>query len=163
MPLQLGDVCGLDADPSLWKSPGDRAPWADAHEMLPHSDHVLNREIGRLNFRLGAQNRVATCPQWHDQLEDKDFAAEGGLITQVRAGCGDPSSRRHDAAIVPTGWLAGVCPTDTYANNVVRTETSVCAPKHQAFMNQTRRGTGTAADHAAAHGGCSRRPSSLGR
>lgn len=125
----------------MWKTTGGGQEWPDKHERMPESDAVLKAQTDALERRLGAQNAVATCPQWHDQLEDKDFGAESTLLTARRAGCADMSVRRH--AIDVGGWQQTVCPLNTYANNVVRTDTSVCAPRHQAFMNLTRRGTGT--------------------
>ena len=131
----------------LWKTTGGGNAWPDAEEMLHRSDAILELECNALTCRMGDQNMVATCPQWYDRMEDKDFKTEGSLITQRRAGCGDASARRN-AGGNPGGWLMPVCPLNTYSNNVVRTENSVCAPRHQAFMNQTRRGTGTHKDSA---------------
>ena len=131
----------------MWRTTGGGQDWPDKRELLYESDAVLKAQTDVLERRLGAQNAVATCPQWHDQLEDKDFAAEGSLITARRAGCADMSVRRHGAVGIG-GWQQTVCPLNTNANNVVRTARSVCAPRHQAFMNQTRRGTGTSPDVA---------------
>ncbi len=68
-------------------------------------------------------------------------ARETALLRAYRAGCGDAAARRN-AVHSSGGWLLGVCP-DTYANNVVATAGAVCAPRHQAFMNHTRRSTGS--------------------
>lgn len=126
----------------MWKTTGGGCAWPDQNPLVAESDRILCWETKVVDRRLGNQNLVATCPQWHDQLTDKDAAVEGALLTARRAGCGDASARRSGAAVPAGGWLLPVCP-DTYANNVVSTGAAVCAPRHQAFMNHTRRSTGT--------------------
>lgn len=128
----------------MWKTEGGGSAWPDARELVRTSDDILCRQNGILSSRLATQNSVATCPQWYDQLTDKDPLAEGSLLRAYRAGCGDASARRNDASqLVATGWQLPVC-DDTYANNVVASSTgAICAPRHQAFMNHTRRNTGS--------------------
>lgn len=127
----------------MWKTTGGGQAWPDAASRLRVSDDVLCWESAALERRLANQNVVATCPAWHDQLTDKDAAVEGQLLTARRAGCGDASARRSGASVPAGGWLLPVC-ADTYANNVVAAapDGAVCAPRHQAFMNHTRRQTG---------------------
>ncbi len=125
----------------MWKTTGGGQAWPDREPLLAESDRVLCWEYKVLERRLNNQNAVATCPQWHDQLDDKDAARETALLRAYRAGCGDAAARRN-AVHSSGGWLLGVCP-DTYANNVVATAGAVCAPRHQAFMNHTRRSTGS--------------------
>jgi len=108
---------------------------------MEESDHVLCNQISRIDSEYAAQNARETCTQWHDLREDKDFLAEGQLLVARRAGCGDVSARANSGP--EGGWLMSVCPVPTYANQVVGSNGLVCAPRHQAFMNQTRRGTGT--------------------
>lgn len=128
----------------MWKTTGGGQAWPDREPLIAESDRVLCWETKVLDRRLSNQNLVATCPQWHDQLDDKDAARETALLRAYRAGCGDASARRN-AVSAEGGWLLGVC-DDTYANNVLSSRLgprdAVCAPRHQAFMNHTRRGTG---------------------
>jgi hypothetical protein len=128
-------------DEVLWKVRKDECSEA-APALYPISDKILcyeNQRIVRTQAMLNARN---TCPQWHDLSEEKDFEAEGNLIKARRAGCGDYRMRSNTGP--EGGWLMSVCPTPTYSNNVTAgVSGSVCAPRHQAFMNQTRRGTGT--------------------
>jgi hypothetical protein len=126
----------------MWKTTGGGCAWPDQAPLIGESDKILCWESKVVDRRLGNQNLVATCPQWHDQLTDKDAAVEGDLLTARRAGCGDASARRSGTTVPAGGWMMTVCP-DSYANNVVTTGTAVCAPRHQAFMNHTRRNTGS--------------------
>lgn len=109
--------------------------------LYPLSDDILCSEIHVIDRTAAIKNAQETCPQWHDLSEDKDFLLEGKLLTARRAGCGDFRTRQN---VGPDGgWLKSVC-HDTYANQVVMgPKGQVCAPRHQAFLNQTRRGTGT--------------------
>jgi len=126
----------------MWKTTGGGDPWPDRQSLLKLSDDVLCRERVILDQRLGAQNAVDTCLAYIDRSENKDFATETFLLTARRAGCGNPEERRNGGTA--GSWLLPVCPVSSFANNVVpAADGSVCAPRHQAFLNQTRRGTGT--------------------
>lgn len=123
----------------LWKVPARGAQLPS--ELLHTSDEILCSENSRIMREYAVRNAEDTCPQWHDAIGDKEFGVEGGLLRAYVAGCGDPSARKNMGP--EGGWLMSVCPVPSYANNVVSNDDRVCAPRHQAFMNQTRRGTGT--------------------
>ena len=128
----------------MWKTTGGGQPWPDAVPRLPISDHILCDETKRLDLAWAKLNAERTCPQWLDQSENKNFDLEGQLVTATRAGCADPSARRNNG--IEGGWYMSVCPVPTYKNNVLLTDKGICAPRHQSFLNQTRRGTGTQAN-----------------
>ena len=126
----------------MWKTSGGGEPWPDRQSLIGVSDDILCRERVILDQRLGAQNAVDTCLAYIDRSENKDFVTEKFLLTARRAGCGNPEERRNGGT--GSNWLLPVCPVPSFANNVVTAvDSAVCAPRHQAFLNQTRRGTGT--------------------
>jgi hypothetical protein len=125
----------------MWKTTGGGCAWPDTIPLTVVSDKILCDEAARIERTQGVLNAGRTCPQWHDLSENKEFEVEGTLLRAYRAGRGEPKSRKND---LPTGgWLMSVCPIPTNQNNMIETDQGVCAPKHRAFMNQTRRGTGT--------------------
>lgn len=125
----------------LWKVAPPSTCRPREQPLYPLSDKILCGEVHIIDRATAVKNAQETCPQWHDLSEDKDFLLEGKLLTARRAGCGDFRTRQN---VGPDGgWLKPVC-QDTYANQVVMGPNGqVCAPRHQAFLNQTRRGTGT--------------------
>lgn len=117
--------------------------WPGEELYLRASDNVIAGTVCTLNADMDRLNREATACQFKNVWTCKEAVGPRWAPApcgQLPTGPTESTLRR----LVPNGFLLPTCPTATYANQIVFAHERVCTRSHQAFMNVTKRGSGSA-------------------